>query len=76
MSEDDSKDEVALTNRDYIIFRPYNNILKESIEVFEEQLSKFIIHKRYSDILKKRILLVVKSLNTPSTPFQNEIEKG
>ena len=55
---------------------PYKSISNENIEELAEKLSKLIADQRYSDMLKKRIILRVKSINTPSTPFQNEIKRG
>ena len=57
-------------------FEPYKSISKENIEELAEKESKLITDQRYSDILKKRIILRVKSINTQSTPFQNEIKTG
>ena len=75
-SEDDTKEDIRVINHEYVIFGPYKSISKENIEELAEKLSKLIADQRYSNILKKRILLRVKSINTPSTPFQNEIKRG
>ena len=57
-------------------FGPYKSSSKENIEELAQKLSKLIADQRYSDILKKRIILRVKSIYTQSTPFQNEIKTG
>ena len=75
-SEDDTKQDIRAINHQYVIFGPYKSISKENIEELAQKLSNLIADQRYSDILKKRIILRVKSINTPSTPFQNEIKRG
>ena len=74
-SEDDTKEDIRAINYEYVIFGPYKSISNENIEELGEKLSKLIADQRYSDILKKKIILRVKSINTPSTPFQNEIKE-
>ena len=75
-SEDDTKQDIRVINHQYVTFGLYKSISKENFEELAEKLSKLIADQRYSDILNKRIILRVKSINTPSTPFQNEIKRG